>query len=118
MSDDTMVNIGCGLLIVLLFGFLVALSAWYAYGTKDTVTDTVKKSERVCSGGESGSCEYLVFGQKEVYTNHDSWWYWKFNSSDFYRDIENESTYTFTVYGWRVPFLSWYRNIIEVKKLP
>lgn len=112
-TDDKLTIGGCGCLIV-VFILMVIFSAWVALSTRTQVRDTVVKSERVCSGGESGTCRYLVFAKKEVYQNRDTFWYWKFNSSDLYRDIENGKTYNFTVYGFRVPFLSWYRNIIKV----
>jgi hypothetical protein len=40
----------------------------------------------------------------------------KFNSSDLYKDLQIDSTYSVRVVGKRIPFLSMYRNIIEIKK--
>ncbi len=81
---------------------------------RETVTDTVVKSERINSG-ESG--KYLVFGKNEVYQNTDSWPLLKFRSSDFYRDIEVGKTYRFTVVGWRIPLFSTYRNIVGFEEV-
>jgi hypothetical protein len=39
----------------------------------------------------------------------------KFNSSDIYNQLEKGKKYRIKVYGFRIPFLSWYKNIIEVK---
>ena len=81
---------------------------------QETVVDTVVKSERV-NNGESG--KYLVFGQREVYQNTDNLPLRKFNSSDFYRDLQEGKTYRLKVVGWRIPFLSLYRNIVAFEEI-
>jgi hypothetical protein len=101
-----------GPLLIILF--LVAGQQLVALTHQETVTDTVVKSERVTSGDSS---KYLVFGKNEVYQNTDMLMVRKFNSSDFYRDIQPGKTYRFTVVGWRVPIFSWYRNIIRFEEV-
>jgi hypothetical protein len=56
-------------------------------------------------------------GEKEVFENSDSLFQWKWNSSDFQQELEIGKTYTFKVYGYRVPFLSWFRNIYSFEIL-
>lgn len=41
----------------------------------------------------------------------------KFNSSDLQASIEAGKTYEAVVVGYRVPFLSWYKNIISIKEI-
>lgn len=94
---------------VFIFGFVKST-------VKSDVIDVVVKNERVVSQG-GDSAKYLVFGEKEVYENADSLWFWKWNSSDYYRDIKVNKKYKFTVVGWRVPFLSWYRNIVAFEEI-
>lgn len=92
---------------------LVGCDVWFHYGTKDYVDAVVTKVERVSTGrGEGTVHKYLVFTEGETFQNTDSVWYWKFNSSDMHGHFST-GKYRLTVYGWRVPFLSWYRNIIE-----
>lgn len=92
---------------------LIAVSAWYTYGTAETVTVRVVKTERVTTGsGDQVSSKYLVFAVGETFQNSDSIWYGKFNSSDLHGRIDS-GTYEMKVYGWRVPFLSMYRNIVD-----
>lgn len=94
---------------------LIGISLLYAYGTKDTVVARVTKTERVTTGsGDNIRSVYLVFSDGEVFANQDSVLYWKFNSSDIHGRLE-PGTYTLQVYGWRVPILSWYRNIVSVE---
>ncbi|MFN8511668.1 MAG: hypothetical protein U0232_04545 [Thermomicrobiales bacterium] len=104
----------------IIVGFLLAIYLLSISGQivsllhRETVTDTVVRSERV-NNGESG--KYLVFGKNEVYQNTDSVPLLKFRSSDFYRDIEVGKTYRFTVVGWRLPFFSTYRNIVGFEEV-
>lgn len=39
----------------------------------------------------------------------------KFDSSDVYGELEIGNSYEVRVVGWRIPLLSWYRNIIDVE---
>lgn len=87
----------------------------FQYMTQDNVTFTVKKAERV-SYGESS--RYLIFAQDETFENTDSIAFFKFNSSDIYGQINEGKTYRAKVAGARIPFLSWYRNIIEIQEEP
>ena len=57
--------------------------------------------------------KYMIFTDKEVFENTDSFLSLKWNSSDVYRDVKIGDTCTFKVTGIRVPFMSWYRNILE-----
>jgi hypothetical protein len=95
------------------FVSLVAFNFYYVYGTDEVVTVTVESKERIVT---QDSSKYLVFTNGEVFENTDSLLYWKFNSSDLYGELKEGETYTVRVYGWRIPFLSNYRNIIEIKK--
>lgn len=106
-------SIVIGLISIILFVTLFVLSIVRATH-KDTTVDTVIRSERVVDS-TGHSARYLIFGQHETLEDVDSYWYWKFNSSDIYGAIQPNHTYQFIVTGWRVPFLSWYRNIISYK---
>src|SRR5690606_22667275 len=81
---------------------------------RDTITAQVVKTERVCSSQED--CKYLVFTDKGVFENTDSLLNFKWNSSDIYGELKAGETYTFHVYGYRIPFFSMYKNIVSVEK--
>jgi len=105
-----------GLLVVAIF--IILFSLFFGLATtfhKATVTDKVLGKERVVYS--SSNSKYLIYGNNETYQDTDSLWLGKFNSSDLYGHIQTGHTYQFTVIGWRVPFLSWYRNIISDKEL-
>lgn len=41
----------------------------------------------------------------------------KFNSSDIYGTLKEGKKYKIIVVGYRVPFFSWYENILEVEEV-
>lgn len=63
---------------------------------------------------EKGDSYYLVYTDKEVLKIEDSLIFGQFNSSDIYGMLVKGKTYKFKVFGFRIPFLSSYRNIIGV----
>lgn len=103
------------LAIVMLIVPAVIANGLFVFSTTETVIVTVTRTERVTSGsGDSISHKYLVFTGSETFENTDSWWYLKWNSSDVQGMLKDGETYEMTVYGWRVPFLSAYRNVVDV----
>ena len=105
------IGIGFGIFLLFLFGGYIV----YPLTTEDKTQFTVKRLERVNNGDSS---YYLVFTkQGEVLSNTDSLVHGKFNSSTIYGELEKGNKYKANVYGWRVPFLSMYRNIISTEKV-
>lgn len=108
MNDFRWVLIVFGLIC---FGFICIIQP-IAYAYSDTTTTiTTKKLEH-----HGGDDKYLVFTENEVFENTDSLMFWKFNSSDIYNEMEEGKTYKVKVAGWRIPFLSMYRNIISAEE--
>ena len=102
--------------VVMVVG-LVLGSCALPFATQDELSFTVTDKERVVTGsGDSTSSKYLVFTDKEVFENTDCMVLFKFNSSDIYGALDVGKKYRAKVYGWRIPFLSSYRNIISVEK--
>jgi len=104
--------IGLGVALAVLYGGRYV----YVAATTKTVTDTfVRDSERVCSANDAQQCKYIAYGTNTIYENTDEWVFLKFNSSDVNKVLVRGATCELKVYGWRIPFLSWYPNIIEAK---
>lgn len=79
---------------------------------KHNSTESVRvqvTAKEVKAGQESS--KYLVFTDKTTYEITDSLLMMRWNSSDIYGRIKVGSCYDFLTRGWRVPFLSMYRNI-------
>lgn len=102
-----------GIIILLTVGLFLS-PALIAYNTDNYIIAKVTDKQSITvSTGNGATNKYLIFTENEVFKNTDTIWYWKWNSSDFYREIKVGETYNFRVYGWRVPFISWYKNIIS-----
>lgn len=104
---------------LLAFAALLSVSAAYNYGTMASATVIVSEKERIVeTDGDGGvSSKYLVFTDQGVFENQDTIFHFKFNSSDVYGELSAGDTFEISYYGWRVGLLSWYPNIIEVKKV-
>jgi len=105
-------KLSCGLLIAVVIGLLFF---GVAYKNSDgPATFTVKSKERVAGGDSS---HYLIWTHEgEVFQVDDTIWFGRWDSSDLYGQLEVDQKYSGTVAGWRVPILSWYRNILEVEE--
>jgi len=103
----------------IIFAFILLFAIGYSTAyvkSIQTIEITVKDKERITSGsGESLSSKFIVYTEDEVFENTDSWLFFKFNSSDFQNKLDRGNTYTVKVAGWRIPFLSYYRNIVKIE---
>lgn len=109
-------SIGTGLVAIAIVLLLVAAPLFTFYktvGTHRNETFTINKTERIMDGRDS---KYLVYTSSGVFENTDSLLNGKFNSSDVYNELKDNQKYTCDVVGWRVPFLSWYPNIIKCQE--
>lgn len=99
---------------VALFVLIFGVSFYGTFFTDERVNVVIDGKERITvSNGDRTESKYLIFTDKEVFENTDTLLRGKFNSSDFYGKIKVGQTCNFLVSGWRVPFLSMYRNILE-----
>ena len=85
--------------------------------TRATVTATVTDKERIVETYSEGqaSSKYLVFTDIETFENTDSLIDMKFNSSDLYGKLQKGQACRFEVVGFRVAFMSMYRNIVSAE---
>lgn len=103
--------------LVAVIGLFAVPSALYTYGTEEIVTVTVSEKERITSGSGSGiTSKYLVWTEEgETFELTDSLLRGHFSASDLYGRLDEGVTYRAVVYGWRIPFLSTYRNVVELE---
>ena len=102
--------------VIGIFLLMIGVQA-VKYSTVTDVVVTVTEKERIVeSNGEHTTSKYLVFTENEVFENVDAMIpFFKFNSSDIQGKLHVGETYKLTVWGWRINFLSWYRNILNVQ---
>lgn len=86
-----------------------------AWTSRRHVIATVDHIERVYYPKKLKSL-YLVFTDKGVFRNQDSWAFLSFDSSDVYSKLERGSTYKFTIYGYRNRWNSEYPNVLKIQK--
>lgn len=65
----------------------------------------------------SNGSKLLIFTDKTTYTVSDSIINWRWDSADVYGKLEIGKTYSATLQGWRIPFLSMFPNIIDPKEI-
>lgn len=83
-----------------------------AWTSRRKVVATVNRVERVYYPQKLRSM-YLVFTDKGVFRNEDSWAFLSFDSSDVYGKLVPGSTYMFTIYGYRSRWGSEYPNVVK-----
>lgn len=103
--------------IVLILALTVLFVACTSFN-EHTYTVTIIDHERIPYKQES---KYLIYcrtddGETKVFENTDNWFRLKFNSSDFYAELEVGKTYTVTVIGYRVAIFNGYENIIRYEE--
>lgn len=97
------------LVLVALISIPIVIGMVYAFHS-EPCTFTPTKIECV---NTKQTQKYLVFTENETFCVSDSWVYWRFNSSDVYGKMKVGVKYTATLQGYRWPFFSVYRNIIN-----
>ncbi len=107
---------GSPVLIPIVFGLIYVPSY---RGSLSSEVFTVDRRERVVSGaGENSRSYYLVWTKEgEVFCVTDTWSFMRFDSSDRYGRLRENCRVKANVAGWRIPFLSWYRNIVEIEDI-
>ena len=109
-------------MIAIMLVSLIAKEAIFNFNDTE-YTITVTDKERIYTGsGNSSSSKYLVFGDDDngnslVFENTDCLIRGKWNSSNIQGQLKVGNTYKITVIGYRVPFLSWYQNIIKIEEV-
>ena len=107
-----------GLSVILVVLFVAFLSFSYMGSKEEGIAITPTRGERVAVGsGDSMSHKYLVWtAEGEVFEVTDSVLFGTFNSADRYGKLLSGTgnPVSVDVAGWRITWLSSYRNIIKV----
>lgn len=104
------------LYIVLVLILFTAYPVAYKMSA-ETIEITITDKERITTGGgENISSKFIIYTENEVIENTDSWIYFKFNSADYQNKFVVGEKYEVKVVGWRIPFLSMYRNVVNIQK--
>ena len=102
----SIISVTKSILLIITLSIIAYLTFPY-YMTKSTVVH-INKTERIVKGDES---YYLIFTDQGVFKNEDDWRLFKFNSSDYYAQLNQDKKVILYHYGFRINLLSWYPNI-------
>lgn len=108
-------KIWLGIIFIIAMIIAIPLSERLTY--KEIKIKIQEKERVVEKSGKSIESRYIVFCEDEVFQNTDSFWMFKFNSSDIQRDLKIGGTYLVGVNMWRIRLFSRYRNIIKIIKV-
>lgn len=107
------------IIAVVVFIGLMFTNLPYQWLTQRTLENVLIKDKQISTETEKETGKvistYLIYTDQGVYRNDDAFWFWKFDSSDFYGDLDVGKRYDIKVYGLRIPFLSMYPNIVRMK---
>lgn len=109
-----------GVIGLVLLG-LCFTSAPYQILTSRTIENVLVKEKQVSTESNKETklvvSTYLIFTDAGVFRNDDSFWHFKYNSSDVYGLLDNGKRYNLKVYGWRIPILTMYPNIVKATEV-
>ena len=83
----------------------------YAVFTREEKEIIVKKKYKF---DRSGFTEFMIIDSNDKHYNlNNSLWYWKWNSIEDWHSIKEEQKLNTLTYGWRVPILGLFPNIVS-----
>ena len=104
--------LGCLFILLIVSAFTSVALAW---STKDELTISVQKKERI--NQPTGQYKnYFIHTDGEVFACENSLAYWNFHNEEIFDQMDVGKTYTISVSGWRVSWLGWHRNIIKAEE--
>ena len=110
------------LAIALVIAIVIGLLAIWLVPQTVTNDTTITVTDKVVKVDGNNS-RYLVFAGSDVYEITDAVYVigdaaqMRFDSSDLYGSIDVGDTYDIHTVGLRVPFLSWYPNIMSASEV-
>lgn len=108
-------------LITLAVIITISAGTWgicYFSGYYDLQSKTITVSDKYTSTnscGKNSTCtvKRIETSEGEVFKVEDEIMFWHFDSANTYAKLQKGSTCEIKYYGWRVPFLSMFQNIVS-----
>ena len=104
--------------VALVFIGLMFTNAPYQLLTQRTLEGVIISDKQISTETDKDTgtvvSTYLIYTNQGVFRNDDARWFLKFDSSDFYGNLEKGKAYNLKVYGWRIPIFSMYPNIVRM----
>jgi len=92
------------------------LHGTYTLGTKRKEIITVNEKYQLITRG--GSMQMIKTNNNDShYAVPSSIWFWQFKSPELWRSLEAGKTYSVQSYGWRMPLLGMFPNIVDAHEI-
>ena len=92
---------------------MISCNFLYAILTREEREIIVKKKYKF---DKSGFTDFMIIDSNDKHYNlNNSLWYWKWNSIEDWHLIKEEQKLDTLTYGWRVPMLGMFPNIVSSK---
>jgi hypothetical protein len=93
---------------------LCILTILYSYFISDTVMTKITDAQMTKVDGR-----FMVATEERPYVNFDAKYRFKFNSGNVQNDAIRLKGKVVKIkkYGWRIPVLSWYENIVKIEEV-
>ena len=92
---------------------MISCNFLYAILTREEREIIVKKKYKF---DKSGFTDFMIIDSNDKHYNlNNSLWYWKWNSIEDWHSIKEEQKLDTLTYGWRVPMLGMFPNIVSSK---
>ena len=98
-------------IIFFIILILFIINVIYVYSTKKNKIITIKNSTYF--GQSKYGFNLIIDKDNNVYQVKNSIYYLFFNYAELYQQLEINKTYNITYYGYRIPFINAYPNIIN-----
>lgn len=103
--------------VIIISIVILGIIMLFPHFIRNTYTVTIANKRMIRSDNK---VTYLIYGQMEdgnikVFENTNSLLEFKFHSEDVYWGFTLNRKYKITAYGFNMPLLSYYQNIIKVK---
>jgi hypothetical protein len=100
---------------MVLIGIVVCIMAvLYSYFVADTIVTRITDAQMTKVDGR-----FMIATEDRPFVNEDVWYRFKFDSGSVQNDAIRLKGNVVRVkkYGWRIPFLSRYENVVSIKEV-
>ena len=120
MAEDPIFSI---IAFLIIFGIAFCFSCIYCLGTRRKTVFTVKEKGTLTHGytndGHGTTYTNFMIYTKDgrAFKNVNSFWFWKWRSTELQAKMKAGKKYSALVYGWRIGAFNVYPNIVSVKEI-
>jgi hypothetical protein len=94
-------------------GIFLGFHGYYAVSTKENKDICIVKKYLFV---RNGFTEFMIIDKEGNHYNvNNSLWYWKWNSIEDWHNIETDKEINAKYYGWRVPIIGLFPNIVQLE---